>query len=462
MGIQRNRSSFFPILVGVVTCCIAMTVTLLMTYAEYRWQRSMSVSHASEHAGQYKAILGKALAENLIVIDAVEGLLRLAPNPSYNDFQQLVKPLLDQRPTIKQVEVAPNAVIKLVYPHSEDNAIIGLDLRSLPGQRKVVEETIRSQRFRLAGPVNLIEGGYGAIARKPIFISPDGQHDGEQFWGFITLILDVNRLLSEIVSEESDTMTRYAIRGTDGLGAQGGVFFGSPDVFKQPVVTHTIPVPGGYWQLAASVDLSRISRRWEMLMFSLVGMVGSVVVGVLAGILVLQWQHLHTKATRDSLTRVYNRQRIQEMGAQEVQRAQRYNHPLSLIMIDLDSFKLINDRYGHLTGDQVLQESTDFIEHAVRGCDLVGRFGGEEFVVVLPECDVCEVAVVAERIRFELCRTLSIDYQQVNLSASLGTATLQRSECFEDMLNNADIALYEAKRTGKNRAIAFSPHLIST
>lgn len=461
MIIKPERLNLVPILVGVVTCSIAITITLLMAYAEFQWQRATIANQANQYSEHYRSILSKALAENLIVIDAIEGLLQLAPNPSHNQFNQLMRPLLDQRPTIKQVELSPNAVVQMVYPAPTTNLVVGLDLRNLPEQKHVVEETIRNRNFRLAGPLHLVEGGFGAIARKPVYMRKNNPSD-EKFWGFITLILDVDHLLSQLVTEDSNQMIMYAIRGTDGLGDKGDVFFGNPNVFQHAEVIHNIAVPGGYWQLAASIDASGLTRRWEMMMFTFFGITGSIIVGVLAGIMVLQWQRLHRKATHDALTHVLNRQRIQEMGAQEVQRAQRYQHPLSLIMIDLDSFKAINDRYGHLTGDQVLQQTTDLIEQAVRTFDLVGRFGGEEFVVLLPECDINEVSIVAERVRIYLSRTFQIDQQSIPLSASLGTSTLNPDDSFDDLLNNADIALYEAKHRGKNCSVAFSPRLLAT
>lgn len=456
---KHERLNLVPLLVGAVTCGIAVIVTLLMTYAEFRWQRAAIANQANQYSEHYRSILSKALAENLIVIDAVEGLLHLAPHPSHDQFNQLMQPLLIQRPAIKQVELAPDAIIQMVYPDPANKVVLGLDLRSLPNQRQIVEETIKNHEFRLAGPLQLVEGGFGAIARKPVYIRSSTTGD-ERFWGFITLILDMDHLLSPLSTEETEPMFQYALRGTDGMGENGKVFYGHPSVFQDAEVIHNITVPGGYWQLAVSIDVSMLTSRWGMMVFTLIGLTGSLIVGILAGVMVLQWQRLHRKATHDALTRVFNRQRIQEMGTQEVLRARRYKHPLSLIMIDLDSFKAINDCYGHITGDQVLRRTSDLIEHAVRGCDLVGRYGGEEFVVILPECNSAEVAVVSERIRLSLYRTLKIDQQPVRLSASLGTATLSTSENFGDILNNADMALYEAKRRGKNRSIAFSPHLL--
>ncbi|MCO4759456.1 MAG: sensor domain-containing diguanylate cyclase [Oceanospirillaceae bacterium] len=457
---KPERLNLVPVLVGVVTCAIAVTITLLMAYAEFLWQRSTIVSQANQYSEHYQSIISKALAENLIVIDAVESLLHLAPNPSHDQFNQLMQPLLVQRPAIKQVELAPDAIIQLVYPDPGDTVVMGLDLRSLPDQRQVVEETIQNHEFRLAGPLQLVEGGFGAIARKPVYIR-DGASGDEKFWGFITLILDIDQLLSPLLTENADQMFQYALRGTDGMGEKGNVFYGRPDVFQNAEVIHNITVPGGYWQLAVSIDVSTLTSRWEMMIFIFIGITGSLTLGILTGVMVLQWQRLHLKATHDSLTQVFNRQRIQEMGVQEVLRARRYKHPLSVIMIDLDGFKAINDSYGHPIGDQVLQQTTNFIEHSVRGCDLVGRYGGEEFVVILPECNSDEVAVVSERIRLNLCRTLEVDQQSIHLSASLGTATLRTSEHFGEILNNADIALYEAKRRGKNQSIAFSHHLLS-
>ncbi|GLX79376.1 diguanylate cyclase [Thalassotalea insulae] len=155
----------------------------------------------------------------------------------------------------------------------------------------------------------------------------------------------------------------------------------------------------------------------------------------------------------DGLTQIFNRKHWEECLAKEFARARRYQHGLALIMFDLDHFKLLNDTYGHQCGDMVLIETAKLIQSLLRICDQFGRYGGEEFAVILPETDLIGAIDVAERIRTSL-EKLTIEYQgeQIDFSASVGVAMMTaEDQRYEDLISNADIALYQAKSSGRNK-----------
>jgi len=158
----------------------------------------------------------------------------------------------------------------------------------------------------------------------------------------------------------------------------------------------------------------------------------------------------------DSLTGVANRRAFTEVAEVEVQRALRYGTPLSLILIDLDHFKSVNDRYGHHTGDAVLASFARTLTEAVREMDIVGRWGGEEFVVLLPGIGCAEALQVAERMRVTACDSrLYVQGRQILYTASFGVAEFNPSEVsFYGFLARADAALYLAKGNGRNRVEA--------
>lgn len=166
-------------------------------------------------------------------------------------------------------------------------------------------------------------------------------------------------------------------------------------------------------------------------------------------------------ASHDSLTGLLNRRALYEGANRELARAQREDQPLSVIMIDLDHFKQINDRYGHLAGDQTLRQAATVLAKGLREYDLLGRWGGEEFLMVLPGADVPESLAVAERLRDEITRSRLrlADGREVAFRASFGVTTLPRRDtdlCFDTLVNDADRALYEAKRRGRNRVYSCS------
>lgn len=153
-------------------------------------------------------------------------------------------------------------------------------------------------------------------------------------------------------------------------------------------------------------------------------------------------------AKRDTLTGAWNRACMQEIACQEMNRHNRYGHPVSLIMADIDYFKKINDRFGHATGDLVLKEFCKVVQGCVRSSDAFGRWGGEEFLLILPNSSLASTAELAERIRHELEGHSFPDVRKV--TASFGVAGYREGETWEHWLNRADMALYRAKAAGRN------------
>ena len=167
-------------------------------------------------------------------------------------------------------------------------------------------------------------------------------------------------------------------------------------------------------------------------------------------------EHARTRrlASTDGLTGVYNQRTFQERLSQEIARADRYSRPLSVLMIDVDHFKVYNDTYGHPQGDIVLQNLARLLQEMSRTSDTVARWGGEEFAIILPETD----SVGAQKIGQRLCEQVErypFPGQELmpggTLTISIGVATYASASRKEVLLQAADTALYTAKREGRNR-----------
>ncbi|HWU82867.1 MAG TPA: diguanylate cyclase, partial [Methylophilaceae bacterium] len=163
---------------------------------------------------------------------------------------------------------------------------------------------------------------------------------------------------------------------------------------------------------------------------------------------------LQQQAQTDYLTSLANRRHFMEQGQIELERAKRYNKPLSIFMIDIDYFKKINDTYGHKFGDYVLQTLAGTLRETLRLIDLIGRIGGEEFAVLLPETGLREAAEVAERLRDRVART-NVPREEgmpINFTISIGVCALKDKDTTLDvLLSQADAAMYEAKQSGRNK-----------
>ncbi|GMR01595.1 MAG: diguanylate cyclase [Gammaproteobacteria bacterium] len=159
-------------------------------------------------------------------------------------------------------------------------------------------------------------------------------------------------------------------------------------------------------------------------------------------------------ASTDALTGLHNRGWLDDAFDREIKRSERDELPLALIMIDVDDFKNYNDDYGHLAGDQVLITVADAIRSPLRPNDMVARFGGEEFAVLLPETTVKNAKIIAERLREHVCsaETGILDNKKLPaVTISLGVARRQQGYSLDMMIAAADVAMYHAKRNGKNR-----------
>jgi diguanylate cyclase (GGDEF)-like protein/PAS domain S-box-containing protein len=164
---------------------------------------------------------------------------------------------------------------------------------------------------------------------------------------------------------------------------------------------------------------------------------------------------LEQQAHEDYLTGTSNRRYFMELAEQELNRAARYDNQLSIFMMDIDFFKRINDTYGHKAGDQVLKKLAEVCRETLREVDILGRVGGEEFAILLPETDREESIEVAERLRAALAEAkvqLEADGLAIQFTVSIGVASLvSKNNTLDMLLNLADKALYKAKESGRNK-----------
>ncbi len=163
---------------------------------------------------------------------------------------------------------------------------------------------------------------------------------------------------------------------------------------------------------------------------------------------------LKSMAVRDQLTGLYNRHYLVDMMTRMVSEAKRHQQPLCVVMVDIDHFKEVNDSFGHLEGDKVLQKIAKILQDGARKEDIVARFGGEEMVLVLNNCPLEEAAIKAEKLRKEI--ELS-EPEGITIRASFGVAQMSAlNDTCEKLVKSADDALYEAKAKGRNRVEIFS------
>lgn len=171
---------------------------------------------------------------------------------------------------------------------------------------------------------------------------------------------------------------------------------------------------------------------------------------------------LREETIRDGLTNLFNYQRFHESLEKEVYRAKRYKLQLTVILADIDHFKAVNDKYGHLAGDYCLKKIADCLKDSLRESDSVARYGGEKFAVILPETDLDGAFIVAERVREDI-DSMTIDYEgeKISITVSFGIASLDpvNDVSKNDLIKKADYALYQAKKAGRNKCCLYETRI---
>jgi diguanylate cyclase (GGDEF)-like protein len=170
-------------------------------------------------------------------------------------------------------------------------------------------------------------------------------------------------------------------------------------------------------------------------------------------------EKLREMSNRDGLTQLFNRRYIEETLSIEYDRAKRYGNKLSVILTDIDFFKKVNDNHGHLAGDEVLRVVSQRLTGGLRSTDILGRYGGEEFFIVLPETDIVGAEILAERLRKAVnAEPITAEGESLSISISLGVTEMnEKTLAYAQLIAEADLGLYKSKESGRNRTTLYHP-----
>jgi diguanylate cyclase (GGDEF)-like protein len=151
----------------------------------------------------------------------------------------------------------------------------------------------------------------------------------------------------------------------------------------------------------------------------------------------------------DNLTQIYNRHKLNEIIAEKLEKAELLENKFSFIILDIDHFKIVNDTYGHLVGDDVLIHLSKIIKEQIRDTDVFARWGGEEFVLLLSDVDIDTASEIADKLRVKI----ELEYfpEVNNITCSFGVSSYEKNDTIDTIINRADKALYEAKESGRNK-----------
>jgi diguanylate cyclase (GGDEF)-like protein len=360
-------------------------------------------------------------------------------------IQAILADLYSRSKHVRNLGIAIGYRITYVHPVEGNEKAIGIDYQQLPKQWPQVKQAVDTRQGVLAGPLDLVQGGKGLIYRYPVYIQ------GE-YWGILSTVINTGPFLHAAFGNLSSTDHDFAVRTKESSGQPGIAFYGDPGLFDNPrAILMESEVPNGKWEwaiLRKSDDVSPI-----VLIMRSMGLAISLLLGSVVYFFMHERMQLTAHALYDSLTGLANRRLLQDRMLQALAQAKRFGRWIAVMYIDVDHFKTLNDTYGHHFGDKLLMKVSRRLAGCIRDADTLGRVGGDEFVIVLEEIGQPQDArLVAENILAAFKEPMVVMDKDTLVNLSIGIAIYQLGDNISanDLLKQADIALYDAKRAGRN------------
>lgn len=432
-------------LVRLVAGCAALFVVLATTgIALVRLEASQRSASSDRlivaEAAEIRAALGERLTQNINLARGLRAFV--TANPNLGDparFDILLREFYVQGEDIKNIGVAPDNEISHVYPVEGNEGAIGLRYAELPEQYGAVRLAMETRRSVLAGPIDLVQGGRGLIDRTPVYL-PDGR-----YWGVVSLVLDVDSMIDSVVAEVDGFGLDWAVRTVaDDISPERHVG-GEVTVFDDPAAVLTMTVPNGSWELAVRPT---VASGGNGLLIALQAFAVLLAAAISALVFERNRDRWRTRmlALHDDLTGLANRRRLEARAERACVAARREGHPVSIVYLDLDDFKPINDAYGHQAGDEVLRTVARRLGDMVRGTDTIARVGGDEFVVLLPETRAADARRRTADIVAAIERPVDHQGHELRVGASFGVASYpDDGDTFDALLAHADAEMYSVK-----------------
>ena len=319
---------FFPISMGLAAAfglylCIRREIHWLalllilpgVLFVEHKLESTTLQEHnrnleldVTQQVNNVTAQLVGALNNNLSLINGLAAHIATNPDIDQAEFSRFARAVFRQDPMLINLAAAPDLVIRMIYPLEANKKALGLDYMDTPSQRDAALRAKEAGTLIVAGPVELVQGGTAFIGRMPVILDYDGD---DHFWGIVSAPIDADLLYAAAGLRNSELRIDIAIRGTDGLGKNGAVFYGEADLFDDPqAVTTAIPVGAGSWQLAA-----RPLTGWQQVPMNVWVLRVMSVLLCFGALLVMRSRHLQAKSTRHyEATIKENEQLLQDAG----------------------------------------------------------------------------------------------------------------------------------------------------
>jgi len=282
---KTAKSGISAWLLALLAMLVVLATEQLIEHFAQREAIAREKNAVSESLSTLRARFEGVVNANLLLVQGLSAVISAQPSIDQAGFARIARGLVDERHALRNIAGAPDMVISLMYPIIGNEAAIGLDYRTHPTQREAALRVMQTGQPVVAGPLTLQQGGIGIIAREPVFALPEQPGEKPRFWGLISAVIDIDQLYRQAGLEEAGRTLRIAIRGSNGTGADGPVFYGDATIFERDPVLRMISLPGGAWQMAAAPLQGWGASNHTLWLIRLL----AVLVALMAGVLVYLW-----------------------------------------------------------------------------------------------------------------------------------------------------------------------------
>ena len=443
---QKLKKRF---IVPVVVFILGMCALIGTIYVVGEGQEEQNRTKAQLNAMTYAERIYGELMEGIGVTDTLKQVV-ISGDGNINKFYDIAAKMMDD--SIQSIQIAPNGVVTEIYP-KEGNESGKIDLINDSDRGEISRYARDNDTVIMQGPFELKQGGYGIAVRNPVYL--EDENGKKSFWGFTIVILKVPEIFSDSVEALSNFGYKYSLQKCASPWDDTYEWvYGSKEELNDPVI-YDFDVYGDKWRLEILPKSGFYNNNYLIYMF--IG--GVIIVLLLTGLTVAlisinENRKLFKKlAVTDTLTGIYNRLGFNR----QVEQYMRQNPQKHCVvaMLDIDDFKLVNDVYGHAAGDGVLQKLAESMKQYFSKDVILGRNGGDEFCVFMPDCTAVEVKPFLKKFTEET-RNFYCKGEAHTFSISLGFAEypVLADECSK-LMRCADMALYAVKMRGKNGCMAY-------
>ena len=443
---QKLKKRF---IVPVVVFILGMCALIGTIYVVGEDQEEQNRTKAQLNAMTYAERIYGELMEGIGVTDTLKQVV-ISGDGNINKFYDIAANMMDD--SIQSIQIAPNGVVTEIYP-KEGNESGKIDLINDSDRGEISRYARDNDTVIMQGPLKLKQGGYGIAVRNPVYL--EDKNGQKSFWGFTIVILKVPEIFSDSVEALSNFGYKYSLQKC--ASPRDDTYewvYGSKKELNDPVI-YDFDVYRDKWRLEILPKSGFYNNSNLIYMF--IG--GVIIVLLLTGLTVAlisinENRKLFKKlAVTDTLTGIYNRLGFNR----QVEQYMRQNPQKHCVvaMLDIDDFKLVNDVYGHAAGDGVLQKLAESMKQYFSKDVILGRNGGDEFCIFMPDCTAVEVKPFLKKFTEET-RNFYCKGEAHTFTISLGFAEypVLADECSK-LMRCADMALYAVKMRGKNGCMAY-------